>query len=139
LLLGQKFCSKDQSCEASCCDRWVTEEGWFLVVMAALQICHELHGCCSVTFILLLSRVYSRKSREESYVDLRDHVCIHMLFVTRSFKSGDAPQAEVARPWRSLQPIFAIDTTLSTSRTELKSPMLCQIGKHRTYLHLEER
>jgi hypothetical protein len=32
--------------------RWFTEEGGLLVVMAALQIGHELHGCL-VSFILL--------------------------------------------------------------------------------------
>jgi hypothetical protein len=32
--------------------RWFTEEGGLLVVETALQVGHELHGCCLVCFIL---------------------------------------------------------------------------------------
>lgn len=56
-------CCSDRSsvCEVSCvilsvATEWVTEEGGFLVVEAALQICHELHGCCAESLILFSSR-----------------------------------------------------------------------------------
>jgi hypothetical protein len=45
-------------------------------------------------------------TREECCLVGIDHVCVHMLMVTRMLESGDAPEAEVARSWQSVLPFM---------------------------------